>query len=463
MIASFLSPHVAGRTSGLFSQSIQILTTSCISFWYKTAGPIQFNVKKLGSNGVYDSAIFTAQKDRGDEWSLGRGTLQKTGTKVQIVFEAVDQTSIDLRNAEVWLDDIFLDSSKACSPLASCSFEEDLCGFSNSLNSDFDWVKLNGVFGLSQNFWSVPTFDHTLGLANGLFLYLDTNGKMNGQKAIVESEVVSETLGNQCLQFYLKTNQNNKATLRISRKNKVNSVVADLGSLTEASNVDAWFIKEVSFIAQGFPYSYLIQGIVGQNIPGQNGQLAIDDIILLDRSCGSVTPNPISTQSMASTKTQSTPLLTTQSTFKPLSSSATASVITISSNPESCPPDYCLNGGTCVASSNQFKCDCSSGYSGQRCESLTQKNKKSNDAGLIIGVVIAALVVLGLMGGAFYYFKRPKSGSSTISNTPYAEMSNMQSISNPIFDANDDEAESGLGLSINKSKKNLKTYSSVQE
>jgi len=34
------------------------------------------------------------------------------------------------------------------------------------------------------------------------------------------------------------------------------------------------------------------------------------------------------------------------------------------------------------------------------------------DTGLIVGVIIAALVVLGLIFGGFYYFKSPRNSNS---------------------------------------------------
>jgi hypothetical protein len=374
MTAKFTSPHSVSRTARLYSPQINNQISSCVNFWYKTSGPIEFNVKKLNSNGVFDpTALFTARGDRGNEWSLGRGTLTSAGTKVQIVFEAVDLAN-SARDGEVWLDDIEINYSQACPQLGSCTFENDICGFSYSSAGDFDWVRLNGFFGSLQNVWSVPTFDHTLNTTSGSFLYLDTNGKDNGKKAIIESEIISETAGVQCLQFYLKTNSFNKATLKVTRKNKITGDLYDVSSINEANNGDFWVLKEVELASPGFAYNLLFQGIVGQNIVNQKGQLAIDDIDLLNRPCGSVIGSSSSTLSSSTSATK----LTTQAS-KPVTFSTTSTIEPITNKPDSCPLNYCSNGGTCISLSNGYKCNCPNNYTGFRCEeSLKDKDKGSN-------------------------------------------------------------------------------------
>ena len=95
MSVKYTSPHVASRTARLISASIPSIQTapSCASFWYKTVGPIEFNVKAFRSNGVYEP-MFSAKGDRGSEWAQGRGTVQSSGTRFQVVFEAIDQTGM---------------------------------------------------------------------------------------------------------------------------------------------------------------------------------------------------------------------------------------------------------------------------------------------------------------------------------------------------------------------------------
>ena len=271
-------------------------------------------------------------------------------------FPQIRQTAIN-KDAEVWIDDFEIKHGSVCSPLGTCDFEKDICGYSYSRDGGFDWIRLNGLFGLLQNTWSVPTFDHTTNNSVGSFLYLESDNKENGDKAIIESEIISETAGAQCLQFYLKTNSVNKATLKVTLKNKINGAFTDVLSTAEASNGDFWLLKEVQLPQQTYPYSLLFQGIVGMNVAGQKGQLAIDDVVLFDRACGAVT-------------------IPTGSPSDSTVSGSTVEPVTFTSTP--CPSDYCKNGGICTSINNNFKCRCPDKYTGEQCESLFKKNPDAN-------------------------------------------------------------------------------------
>jgi hypothetical protein len=165
-------------------------------------------------------------------------------------------------------------------------------------SSDFNWLLLDGHYGLNQNEWSVPTFDHTTNQAQGSFIYLDTNNKQENKKSLIESEIISNDMGFMCLQFYLKTNVNNKATLNLNRKNKINGQQVALFSTSEAISEDAWMFKEVQLPDKStstidYPYSVVFEGVVGLNTASLKGQLAIDDIKLYNGTClGTTTPIP---------------------------------------------------------------------------------------------------------------------------------------------------------------------------
>ena len=191
MIAQSSQPNTKNRIARLFSPSYPA-TTLCISFWYKTMDNIKLNVRTY-SFGILNPKISFTATNRGNEWSLGQATVSYQAS-YQIAFEAIDQNS---NNASVWLDDIEV-NYKSCQPLGSCDFEDGICGFSNSPISDFSWERLAGTFSLTiYPIWDAPTVDHTLGSAEGNFMYLDTYNRKQGQKAIFESE----TIGNYILYF----------------------------------------------------------------------------------------------------------------------------------------------------------------------------------------------------------------------------------------------------------------------
>lgn len=289
MSAKFETPRSKNRISRLQTPIIPN-SLICVAFWYKTYGDIEFNLRAL-KDGVYDPTPYlTIKEAHGPEWSLAQVTVTNVGSS-QIVFEAVDQ-GLEFSDGDVWLDDVEI-RFKGCSLLGSCDFEDGMCGFSFLTSiSDFQWVILNGHFGIGQNIWSVPTFDSTLKSPEGSFLYLDTNNKAAGKRALIESEIIGSSLSVQtriCVQFFLKTNINNRATLKLNRKNKLNGNLVELYSANETNIQDTWLMKEVQLLDissnVNYPFSFVFEGIVGKNELDKLGQLAIDDIKIYDGIC----------------------------------------------------------------------------------------------------------------------------------------------------------------------------------
>ncbi|CAF0724038.1 unnamed protein product, partial [Brachionus calyciflorus] len=284
MIAKSISPHLPNRL-GRFLSPLYPPTTMCLSFWYKTQGNIQLNIRTYSFGSYSQKVSYSAKGDRGKDWLLGRATLSYSAP-YQIVFEIVDDGLLD---GEVWLDDISI-NFKQCQAIATCDFEDEgICGYTYVPKNDFNWVLLNGEFGLALTFWDIPTFDHTLGTAYGSFLYLDTTGKEPGLKAQIESEVIGENQGKQCLQFYLKTNDRNKATLTVKRLTKgPNSQTSDLFTSTAEYKGDSWYMREVQMDNSNRAFSIIFEGITGANPNNVLGQMAIDDLKLYNGTCQGV-------------------------------------------------------------------------------------------------------------------------------------------------------------------------------
>jgi len=392
MSAKFLTPHNKNRIARLQTPTIPN-SLLCVSFWYKTYGDIELNLRILKA-GIYDSnSLFTVRGAHGDEWSLAQVTVNNA-TSSQISFEAVDLGS-EFGDGDAWLDDVEI-KLKECAPIGACDFEDGLCGFSFLTSaSDFEWVVLNGYFGIGQNIWSVPTFDSTLNSSLGSFLYLDTNNKLKGKRALIESEIIESYTSNKtgkCVQFFLKTNINNRATLKLNRKNKLNGDLIELFSTNEANTQDVWVLKEVQLteVSSGvnYPYSFVFEGIVGENESNKLGQMAIDDIKIYDGTCQiqifsssssaattsstSIT-SPLTSTSITSplTSTSITSPLTSKLTsfFSSTSSSSSPSTSTKSNRPNEC-LNYCQNGGVCsLTLNNEPACNCTgTAFEGKKCE-----------------------------------------------------------------------------------------------
>ncbi len=97
--------------------------------------------------GIYNTRpAFMASGERALNWQMAQATLKFTSS-FQIVFEAIGNSDAE-ENSQIWLDDIEI-SYKPCQPVATCDFEDGICGFNHNLNSDFNWLLINGEYGLN--------------------------------------------------------------------------------------------------------------------------------------------------------------------------------------------------------------------------------------------------------------------------------------------------------------------------
>jgi hypothetical protein len=92
--------------------------------------------------------------------------------------------------------------------------------------------------------------------------------------------------GYKCVQFYVKANKNNTATLNLNRKNKLTGDIKNLFSMSGKSDIDSWVFNEVQLPESNIEnmneaYSFLFEGITGSS----QGQLAFDDVKLYDGKC----------------------------------------------------------------------------------------------------------------------------------------------------------------------------------
>ena len=124
---------------------------------------------------------------------------------------------------------------------------------------DFDWLIHDGEFGLSQTIWEAPTSDHTIGSAAGHYMYLDVYYNYGARRAVLESGVIGENQGVQCVGYWVQSNRNNQARLGVN----VRDVRGDSVVGVFAGGLDAtvgWKLVEVQLADSRFPYAFQIEG-----------------------------------------------------------------------------------------------------------------------------------------------------------------------------------------------------------
>ena len=279
MKATSPSNPVLGRTARLTSQSYPAATV-CTQFWYKTSGNLHFSLKTYTFGSLSTDSYFKFRGSNGNEWTLGQATI-KSPNPFQLAFETLISTVSSM--GYTLLDDVEIKFNE-CDKPASCDFEDGFCGYSSLGDADFEWIILDGEYGIEQSQWLVPQFDNTFGSPYGRFIYLDVN-RNAGLKAKLQSEtlVASSTL--QCVQFYIYLKKNG-GTLNVYRLNKLTSQSDKL--FTESADLyDLWYEREIELtildqqVNQDVPIRLIFEGVT----LNAGGVVAVDDIKLYDGKC----------------------------------------------------------------------------------------------------------------------------------------------------------------------------------
>jgi hypothetical protein len=210
----------------------------CMDFWYTMYG------QNMGSLNVYvnvsntTSLLWTQSGNKGEEWKNGR--IPVTSAKeFRLLFEGIrGKTTL----SDIAIDDIdFNEKSCALYPLDSspstvtttttitttvtkslrpssaydCDFEDNLCNWSPSQGSTFNWTRAQGKDG-SQIKGPLDA-DHTVGSPEGWYIFAKSEGKLVSDYAQIESPLiisaVSETF--KCIEFYYYVSTNSKFNLNV--------------------------------------------------------------------------------------------------------------------------------------------------------------------------------------------------------------------------------------------------------
>ena len=91
-----------------------------------------------------------------------------------------------------------------------CNFETDMCIWSPTAESSFNWTRAQGVKG-SQLVGPIE-FDNTLGTSNGWYLFANLANKKFTDMAIIESRQIS---GAKCMEFYYYLFANSKFVFNV--------------------------------------------------------------------------------------------------------------------------------------------------------------------------------------------------------------------------------------------------------
>jgi hypothetical protein len=189
---------------------------SCLHFWYYLrALPLQMRLSVYLSSS--NPILWSEAASLSTQWSYAQVSVRNSNDPWQAVFEAAVSTA----NADgsVAIDDVSITRGLCPNP-GDCTFEVDLCGWTNDENvGEMYWLIGQGIhsfgtgpqYGMRKIALSEKSIllaclflDHTTNTAQGKYLMIETSLPTKpGDRARLQSEVFDGTNGDpRCFRFW---------------------------------------------------------------------------------------------------------------------------------------------------------------------------------------------------------------------------------------------------------------------
>eukprot|EP00057_Strongylocentrotus_purpuratus_P018004 XP_011672478.1 PREDICTED: MAM and LDL-receptor class A domain-containing protein 1-like [Strongylocentrotus purpuratus] len=245
----------------------------CLTWYYHMYGPDvdKFNVYLQQDD--QNMPIFKRQGTQGNQWMYEQWTVSST-TSWAVVFEAYK----GLGNAgDIAIDDVIV-TDGACSLQRTCDFEVGFCSWTQDSMDDFDWTIGNNGSMLEG---TGPPSDHTMGTDLGMFAYVNTAKppRAYGEVAQLYSPVYPAAVS-ECLTFWFHLYGGAIGELEVHIYDTVSKASTSIWKETSHSEME-WHYGRAS-LAPAHPYQLVIKATLHD---GVNGDIAIDDLTVLDESC----------------------------------------------------------------------------------------------------------------------------------------------------------------------------------
>ncbi|XP_052071788.1 MAM and LDL-receptor class A domain-containing protein 1-like isoform X2 [Mytilus californianus] len=162
----------------------------------------------------------------------------------------------------------------------SCTFENDLCGWSVSSNGTYQWIHRRGQTPESS---TGPDRDHTTASGDGYYMYAYTNSEWGSQPK-EESDLFSGWIGSnpkQCLTFWYHMYGEQINTLKVFQMDNESTIELWKKSAYQGNK---WYFQSLSLNDIGL-YRIKFKAIRGN---GSKVEIAIDDISITNTDCKKV-------------------------------------------------------------------------------------------------------------------------------------------------------------------------------
>ncbi|UJR31098.1 hypothetical protein I4U23_018606, partial [Adineta vaga] len=289
--ARLLTP-IQDRTSG-----------SCLHFWYfHHASTKQMNLNVFLASG--GPILWSHDGSLENRWLYAQININSPSQSWQAVFEADVLTQNP--DASASIDDVSI-TRGLCPKPGDCTFESDLCGWTNDdIDVEMDWLVGQGIHSSGTG----PQYDHTTNTAQGKYLMIETSWPtQQGDRARLKSVVFDSTNGDaRCFRFWYHMYGDSIGTLNVYL---FNSSFTRIWSLS-GNRGNMWYEGQVSYVSS-VQHQILVEGIAGKDFLGD---ISIDDFTFTTSNC-SIRPLHDAVPTIATTMPPTT--TTTRTTVAPQS------------------------------------------------------------------------------------------------------------------------------------------------
>ncbi|XP_062900283.1 MAM and LDL-receptor class A domain-containing protein 1 isoform X2 [Mobula hypostoma] len=165
-----------------------------------------------------------------------------------------------------------------CEQELLCNFENGFCNWQQAKDDDFDWTRNKGQTSTAN---TGPSKDHTLGTAEGHYLYIEASDQQFGNTATLLSPILDATSNhaNKTCIFRFHFHMFGKQIFKLAvYKRTHRNTNGDQLWVKYGQHGDRW-LKEILFINSSEPFQVLVKGTVGDNL---GGDIGIDDISFMN-------------------------------------------------------------------------------------------------------------------------------------------------------------------------------------
>ncbi|KAJ3594687.1 hypothetical protein NHX12_003994 [Muraenolepis orangiensis] len=275
-----------GDSARLLSAQCNYRGPLCLQFWYHMYGSataMALNIYQL--HMINSQKVWSMANNQGPEWRPAFVDMQVSGS-FKIILEAVRGSNAQ---SDVAIDDIsihygscqngspvLVGGSSSVPPISGesflshpvcsldCSFNGNLCGWSQAMTDAFDWTLEHGS---TPTLMTGPSADHT---GDGHYLYIEANSATYGDTARLHSSECSQT-GPQCLRFWY--HMYGSADTMGLHVYLLQDRVADAVWWKTNNQGNVWHEAMVDFTPTG-PFQIIVEGRRGSN---ERSDVAIDD------------------------------------------------------------------------------------------------------------------------------------------------------------------------------------------